>query len=137
MQDFIKALKALSDETRLRIMNVLLERECCVCEVMEVLGISQTRASRNLGLLQDAGFLKMRKIGQWALYSLDKESMKEPLADMVNAVREGLTDNKVAIQDRENLKRAARRGPTCADACCLPEVTPNALAGLKKGVANA
>jgi ArsR family transcriptional regulator len=134
MPDLIKAMKALSDETRLRIMNILLERECCVCEVMEVLGISQTRASRNLGLLQDAGFLKMRKIGQWALYSMDEPAMKESLSDLVKAVREALRDNKVAAQDRGNLKRTARRGPICAEDCCQPEIAPNAL---KKGAVNA
>ena len=61
MRDTIKAFKALSDETRLRILNVLLERECCVCEVMQALDISQSRASRNLGALYDAGFLKLKK----------------------------------------------------------------------------
>jgi ArsR family transcriptional regulator len=137
MQDLIKAMKALSDETRLRIMNILLERECCVCEVMEVLGISQTRASRNLGLLEEAGFLKMRKIGQWALYSLDRQGMKGHLSDLVNAVQKGLADNEVAVQDRRNLKQAARRGPVCTDDCCQPEIAPSALAGLKKGVVSA
>ena len=61
MYDLIKTLKALSDETKLRIMNILLERECCVCEIMQALDISQTRASRNLGILQDIGFLKSRR----------------------------------------------------------------------------
>ena len=55
MRDFIQLMKALSDETRLRISHLLLERECCVCEVMQALDISQTRASRNLGILQGAG----------------------------------------------------------------------------------
>ena len=40
MQDFIKASAALSDITRLRILNILLVRECCVCEVMQALEIS-------------------------------------------------------------------------------------------------
>jgi len=132
MQDLIKAMKSLSDETRLRIMNILLERECCVCEVMEVLGISQTRASRNLGLLEEAGLLKMRKIGQWALYSPDQQDMKGHLSDLVNAIKKGLADNEVAVQDRVRLKKAARRGPLCADDCCQPEIAPNALAGLQK-----
>lgn len=137
MQDLIKAMKALSDETRLRIMNILLERECCVCEVMAVLGISQTRASRNLGLLQDAGFLRMRKVGLWALYSIDGEHMKGHLSELVNAVREALADNKVSVQDRQNLKQTARRGPVCVDDCCQPEIAPGGLAGLKKGAASA
>jgi len=67
MKETIKAFKALSDETRLRILNVLLQRECCVCEVMQALDISQTRASRNLAALRDAGFLKLRKEGLWSL----------------------------------------------------------------------
>ena len=60
MRDFAKLFKALSDETRIRILKVLLERECCVCEVMQALDISQSRASRNLGILQDAGFVRSR-----------------------------------------------------------------------------
>ena len=51
MYNLVKATKALSDETRLRILNLLLAGECCVCEVMQVLDISQTRASRNLNVL--------------------------------------------------------------------------------------
>ena len=71
MHDLIRAMRALSDETRLRILNALLERECCVCEVMQALDISQSRASRNLGILQDAGFLKTRREGLRIVYSLD------------------------------------------------------------------
>ena len=74
MRDTVKAFKALSDETRLRILNILLERECCVCEVMQALDISQTRASRNLAALHNAGFLKLRKEGLWSLYSINKEN---------------------------------------------------------------
>ena len=58
MREIVKAFKALSDETRLRIINLLLQRECCVCEVVQALGISQTRASRNLAQLYDAGLLE-------------------------------------------------------------------------------
>ncbi len=65
MQDLLKAMKALSDETRLRILKILLERECCVCEIMQALDISQSRASRNLGILEDVGFLKARRDGVW------------------------------------------------------------------------
>ena len=106
----MKAFKALSDETRLRILNLLLERECCVCEVMQALGISQTRASRNLGALYDAGFLKLRKDGLWSLYSIDQEGMKEYFYSLVKAVRKGLEDNKVAALDRERLRKAERVG---------------------------
>ena len=114
MRDFVKASKALSDETRLRILNLILERECCVCEVMQALQISQTRASRNLSVLHDAGFLKLRKDGLWSLYSLDETGMDAYLIGLVESVRKALMDNKVSKMDRERLKKAERVGPGCA-----------------------
>jgi len=117
MRDLVKAMKALSDETRLRILNLLLERECCVCEVMQALDISQTRASRNLSALYDAGFLKLRKDGLWSLYSIDREGMKPYFTDLVEAVRKGLRGNKLVAQDRERLKKARRVGPGCMREC--------------------
>ena len=113
MRELVKAFKSLSDETRLRILNLLLERECCVCEVMQALGISQTRASRNLSALYDAGFLKLRKDGLWSLYSIDRERMKEHFGDLVAAVRKGLEGNEIVALDRERLKKAERVGPGC------------------------
>ena len=115
MRDAVKAFKALSDETRLRILNILLERECCVCEAMQALDISQTRASRNLAALYDAGFLKLRKDGLWSLYSVDKDGMQEYLTDMVDAVTKTLEGNKAVELDRDRLKKAERVGPSCAD----------------------
>ena len=115
MRDTIKAFKALSDETRLRILNILLERECCVCEVMQALNISQTRASRNLAALLDAGFLKLRRDGLWSLYSIDRESVKGYLNDLVQAVTKVLEGNHEVALDRERLKKAERVGPGCAE----------------------
>ncbi len=113
MREVIKAFKALSDETRLRVLNLVLERECCVCEVMQALEISQSKASRHLSALNDAGFLNQRKEGLWSLYSMD-EDMKDYLADMVMATRKALKDNKTAALDKERLKGAKRAGFNCA-----------------------
>src|SRR4030067_1957635 len=110
MENLTKVMKALSDETRLRILNVLLERECCVCEVMQALDISQTGASRNLSILHDSGLLKLRKEGVWALYSIDREGLAEHLSDLIAGVRKGLADNQVVLRDRERLGRAKRFG---------------------------
>ena len=113
MRELVKAFKALSEETRLRILNLLLERECCVCEVMQALNISQPRASRNLSALYDAGFLKLRREGLWALYSIDKDGLKEQYADLVEAVGKGLEENETASLDRQRLRSAKRVGPAC------------------------
>jgi ArsR family transcriptional regulator len=113
MRDLIKALKALSDEIRLRIINLLLERECCVCEVMQALNISQTRASRNLSILYDAGFLKLRKEGLWSLYSIDRARMPEYLVNLIEASAKALVGNATLASDKENLLKAERVGPSC------------------------
>ena len=113
MRDLVKAFKVLSDETRLRILNLLLERECCVCEVMQALRISQTRASRNLRALYDAGFLKVRRDGLWMLYSINEE-MDETRRRLLEAVRRSLEGDETAALDRERLKKAERIGPSAA-----------------------
>ena len=113
MRDTVKAFKVLSDETRLRMLNMLLERECCVCEVMQALGISQSKASRGLSALYDAGFLKMRKDGLWSLYSIDSDGMADYLSELVAAVRKSLESNNTAALDKERLKKAQRVGARC------------------------
>ena len=118
MRQLVKAFKALSDETRLRILNLLMERECCVCEIMQALQISQARASRNLSALYDAGFLKLRREGLWALYSIDQEGLAEHYMDMVGTVKKALEGNKIASQDKQRLMNAERVGPGWASRCC-------------------
>jgi ArsR family transcriptional regulator len=113
MQDLIKAMKALSDETRLRILNLLLERECCVCEVMQALDISQSRASRNLGLLQNAGFLKTRRDKLWMVYSIDWQTANRYTTSLTKLLKESLISNEIVSKDRQRLKYAKRTGPGC------------------------
>ncbi len=112
MQELIKIMKALSDETRVRILNILLDRECCVCEVMQALDISQSRASRNLGILQDAGFLKARRDGLWIVYYIDREGMQEYRSDILKAISQALEGNPVVAVDLERIKTAVRVGPS-------------------------
>jgi len=114
MQDLIKAMNALSDETRLRILKVLLERECCVCEVMQALDISQSRASRNLGILQEAGFLKARRDGAWIVYSMDRQTANRYATSLTKLVKDLLVSEAVLAQDRERLSHAARVGRRAA-----------------------
>ena len=113
MQDLIKAMKALSDETRLRIVKVLLERECCVCEVMQALDISQTRASRNLGILKDAGFLTARRDRFWTVYSINWQAANHYPALLAKLLKEFPISSELLEKDKERLKHARRTGPGC------------------------
>ncbi len=66
-------LKALSDETRLRIINLLYDKELCVCDILRVLNITQTKASRHLAYLKNNWFVIDRKEAQWSHYKLIKK----------------------------------------------------------------
>lgn len=111
MRDFSKLFKALSDETRIRILKVLLERECCVCEVMQALDISQSRGSRNLRVLEDAGFVKSRRDGPWVIYSIAEQATSSYAAPLIEMLRGSLVNEEIILQDRERLSHAVRVGP--------------------------
>jgi ArsR family transcriptional regulator len=113
MKDISKLFKVLSDESRLRVLNLLLERECCVCEVMQALDISQSKASRTLNALYDVGILKLHKEGLWSLYSIDWEGMGTDLKAIIEATTRSLEVNEVIVTDRERLRKAERVGPGC------------------------
>lgn len=68
--ELLLKLNALADETRLRIINILRNGELCVCQITEVLGISQSKASRHLNILKTAGIVTDRRQAQWVYYSL-------------------------------------------------------------------
>jgi len=64
--------KAFSDETRLRILNLLAQRAHCVCEFQSILRVPQPRISRHLAYLRRSGLVDVSKYGKWATYSLAK-----------------------------------------------------------------
>jgi ArsR family transcriptional regulator, arsenate/arsenite/antimonite-responsive transcriptional repressor len=71
VQDILDTLKALSEETRLRILKLLEHGELCVCDIVAALDMIQPKVSFHLNVLKEAGFLKDRKQGRWTHYSLD------------------------------------------------------------------
>jgi len=109
VRDLIRVFRALSDETRIRILKLLLEHDSlCVCEIMQALGISQTRASRNLSILRDAGFLKDERKGVWIHYSINRKAVNEYCVPIANLLRNWLNDNKKIIEDRERLSKTVK-----------------------------
>ena len=68
---------ALSDETRLRIIDLLRGGERCVCELTEALDAAQSRLSFHLKVLKDARLVTDRRDGRWAYYALDAEAFAQ------------------------------------------------------------
>lgn len=71
MQDLMNIFKALSEETRLRILKLLEHGELCVCDIVAALDMVQPKVSFHLNALKEAGFLKDRRQGRWTHYRLD------------------------------------------------------------------
>lgn len=92
-------LKALSDETRLRIINLIFEKEICVCDIMESLKITQTKASRHLGILRNSGLVSDRKNAQWVYYSIPEEKKLDFLKTLVF---ENLRAEEIYVDDLKN-----------------------------------
>lgn len=71
MEIFLKTVAALNDETRVLLLRFLDEHEeCCVCDLQSSLEMIQSRLSRHLKILKDAGFLRVVRKGTWAYYSI-------------------------------------------------------------------
>ena len=76
---------ALSDETRLAVVEMLHDGERCVCDLQDALDVAQSRLSFHLKVLKDAGFVNDRKEGRWVHYSLNSQALADAsdfLADM-------------------------------------------------------
>lgn len=68
---------ALSDETRLRVVELLVDGERCVCELQSAVGATQSRLSFHLKVLRDAGLVNDRRAGRWVHYSLRPDVLEE------------------------------------------------------------
>ena len=70
MRRLIKAMKALSDPNRVKIVKLLQRRSMCVCELRAALGVAQPTVSKHLKTLEEAGMVRYSKEGLWVNYSL-------------------------------------------------------------------
>ena len=89
--DSVACCRALSDDTRFRILEVLVGKETCVCELVDQLGVAQPLLSHHLKTLREAGLVRARKRGRWMFYSLDP--------DVLDATAAALT--QLAAEDRK------------------------------------
>ena len=91
--------QALSDETRLEIVQLLSHGERCVCELQDKLDAAQSRLSFHLKTLKDAGLVTDRREGRWIYYALNRDAL-----DNIGAFAEAV--------------KPGRHAGSCARACC-------------------
>lgn len=104
MHQLLDTFKALADETRLRIISLLIsEGELCVCHIIRVLQLPQSTVSRHLAYLRKTGWVSDRRCGIWIYYSLNHErsAVDNGLIEFLRGRLEALG---VVASDRERLK---------------------------------
>jgi len=67
------ALKLMGDKTRLTMLRILADHDCCVCEFVEIFNMSQPSISQHVRKMKDIGMIKEQRRGQWIVYSLNEE----------------------------------------------------------------
>src|SRR5262249_14163627 len=96
--------RALSDRTRLRLLNLIGEREVCVCFFVEILGTNQPKISRHLAYLRRAGIVTARREGKWMHYRIN-EPTDRTARRFLEEVREWLRSDEAMKRDRSRLER--------------------------------
>ena len=84
METILKTLRALSGETRIKLIKLLQEEELCVCELEYILGLSQPAISQQVKILKDAGIANSRREGNWVYYRIDSEDLRRAFKNIFN-----------------------------------------------------
>jgi ArsR family transcriptional regulator len=101
--------RALADPTRLRLLNLIADREICVCYFVQILGISQPKISRHLAYLRRAGIVAARRQGRWMHYRL--VAPQDPVASAI------LKETLAHLRQRPDRRRELA---ALDSACCKP-----------------
>jgi len=110
--DIVEVLKALADETRIRIFHLLHKETLCVCELEEILKISQSNASRHITKLKNVRLITGEKQAQWVYYQVDERILEK--YPFLKALLENELDNSTQCQkDFGRLKKYRESGGSC------------------------
>ncbi|VAX23369.1 Arsenical resistance operon repressor [hydrothermal vent metagenome] len=103
-----KIFKALSDESRLRILKMLQSKSLCVCEVQDVLGLAVSTVSKHLSILREAGFITEEKDGKWVNYMINPRPTDTRISSILSSLDFWISDEDVIISDKEKIKSINR-----------------------------
>ncbi len=114
MDTLTKIFKSLSDETRLKMLALLLQQrgELCVCDLMETLQITQSKASRHLRYLLNAGLVKDRREAVWVYYRVNESpsSAQKQVLDTLQAILPREVTKSLTVSLKQWLTRKQCQG---------------------------
>ncbi|SCX78427.1 ArsR/SmtB family transcription factor [Alkaliphilus peptidifermentans] len=108
----VDIFKAIGDETRIRIINLLIKEELCVCEIEAILKVSQSNASRHLNKLKGAGIITCVKKAQWVYYQIDNSFIDENKL-LYEYIQTQLQKTSIYLKDAEELTKFRSSNMTC------------------------
>jgi ArsR family transcriptional regulator len=131
MRELEQIFKGLADQTRLRILNLLIHGELCVCDIQFVLESPQTNVSRHLIYLKNSGLVRDRREGTRMYYRLAQPS-EGIHRHLFSFLQDVFRDSGTFEEDSRKLKKAIKTG-----SCTLSELKPySALVQPKKAVSS-
>ncbi len=113
LDELTVSMKAVSEEIRIRILLLLLDREACVCELMAVFSMAQSKLSHHLITLRDAGLLQDEKRGKWNYYRASAKRMTPGNQDLIASLSRRLAANDMIAKDRATLQVVKERMAIC------------------------
>ncbi len=105
MDIFLKTASALNDETRIKLLKFInIYGKCCVCDLENSFEMIQSRLSRHLKILKEAGFLKLEREGRWAYYSIRSplDEFRQSAIKEITTLQIELPNLKKACESKEN-----------------------------------
>ena len=109
MRDFLPITKALSDETRLRLLMALREDELCLCQLIDLLQLAPSTVSKHMALLQQAGLVERRKEGRWHFYRLAEDHVSPATEQALAWVTESLSAEPAIRKEQKKLVEIRRK----------------------------
>ena len=105
MREAVRLFGALSDGNRLRMLLALRHGELCVCQLIELMGLSPSTVSKHLSILRDAGLLDSRKDGRWVYYRLADRPVFPILGKRAPRIFQSLEKSVAVVEDDRHLRR--------------------------------
>ena len=109
LKELTVIFKVLGDQNRFRIVKMLQKRPLCVCEIREVLGISQPAVSRHLNLLKNVGLIEDEKDGVWTNCRLPKFFKNKYVSQILKYLEPRGEEDSLIITDHRKVTRVDRK----------------------------
>jgi DNA-binding transcriptional ArsR family regulator len=109
MRDVLNITKAISDESRARILMFLRGGELCGCQIIEMLELAPSTVSKHMAVLVQARLVECRKCGKWHYYRLPGEEASAAVQDALNWLQSALRKSPIVSADAKRLKAVLKR----------------------------